>query len=721
MLVCPQCQSENPNTNKFCEKCGTSLTHKHCFQCNAEVPLNSESCQNCGALTGTLWWAIISKQAKQPSLTSEKQVAPSDLTTSVPSLSTAAPHDNSVEALASMSVTPLVEDSVKEGEPQPISSASMPETPHDATSETASAPVSPSVEYLDAQQRYRLLASSPPEQTASGDLQVKVLDCQPFQKSFLEVFMEQQHSSFERLDTLTNPTNAGEREFWNSVGVPAIAQPYLSLQNTFYETLPTIHDAWQQDGEAVLLLQDRSQLPLLLDFWKSDQVPMLQILCWLDEMARLWVALEPWQMGQSLLEVNNLRVDEDQTLILQRLYANLNDTPLTLQDLGKMWQTLFYQSQRTQFSSMALLFRDLGNGDIEAIAQLRLRLEAIAEELEVQEQAAASTLAQSTISVTLDPTAPTVDQEADPLEAVTASPSEQEDIPTESNESDDMPTVILPMQLISLDDAGCTDIGRQREHNEDFFGIQTQVKRQENPIERTVQARGLYIICDGMGGHAGGEVASAMAVETLKQYFERNWHDTLPTEENIREAVLLANDAIYSTNQKNARSGSGRMGTTLVMALVQETKIAITHVGDSRLYRVTRKRGLEQVTTDHEVGQREMQRGVEEAIAYSRPDAYQLTQALGPRDENYVHPDIQFFDLNEDTLLVLCSDGLTDNDLLENHWQTHLAPLLSSRANLDQGVMQLIELANQHNGHDNITAVVVRAKVRPNFDQQQPL
>jgi len=158
------------------------------------------------------------------------------------------------------------------------------------------------------------------------------------------------------------------------------------------------------------------------------------------------------------------------------------------------------------------------------------------------------------------------------------------------------------------------------------------------------------------------------------------------------------------------------MGTTLVMLLVQDTEVAIAHVGDSRLYRYTRKRGLEQITIDHEVGQREIQRGVDPDIAYARPDAYQLTQALGPRDEHFIKPDVQYLELNEDTLLLLCSDGLTDNDLLENHWQSHIEPLISSQANLDQGVRQLIDLANQCNGHDNITAIAVRAKVRPNLE-----
>lgn len=100
-------------------------------------------------------------------------------------------------------------------------------------------------------------------------------------------------------------------------------------------------------------------------------------------------------------------------------------------------------------------------------------------------------------------------------------------------------------------------------------------------------------------------------------------------------------------------------------------------------------------------------------------DAYQLTQALGPRDEHSINPDVDFFEINEDTLFILASDGLSDNDLLEIHWQTHLKPLLGSGTNLESGVIDLIDLANQYNGHDNITAILIRAKVRPNLDSQK--
>lgn len=281
---------------------------------------------------------------------------------------------------------------------------------------------------------------------------------------------------------------------------------------------------------------------------------------------------------------------------------------------------------------------------------------------------------------------------------------------------DDSPTVVLPMQLVNLDDAGRTDVGRQRNHNEDQFFIRTTVIRQESIQGRSLKAKGLYVLCDGMGGHARGDVASAKAVQYLKTFFEDHWLDNqLPTEAIIREGILGANADLYNSNRESNSYGSGRMGTTLVMMLVQDSKIAIAHVGDSRAYRYTRKNHLEQITVDHELGQVEIQRGVDPDVAYSLPDAYQLTQALGPRDNEFVVPDIRFMEVNEDTLFLLCSDGLSDNELLHEYQDTHVQPLLSSRNNIEAGVMQLIDLANEYNGHDNITAIAIRMKVKPNM------
>ncbi|MFM7364470.1 MAG: serine/threonine phosphatase [Cuspidothrix sp.] len=362
---------------------------------------------------------------------------------------------------------------------------------------------------------------------------------------------------------------------------------------------------------------------------------------------------------------------------------------LTVKNLGQVWQSLFRESQATQFSPMLAMLKDLESGKIGDVGQLRSRLLEIATKIEET-----STLEKLNFS-------PTVLQLNDPIGDSTT-------------KDDDAPTMVLSMELSSLESAAYTDVGRQRNHNEDYFGVDTKVHRQELPRNQIVTAQGLYILCDGMGGHAGGEVASELAVNTIHQYFQAHWLDReLPREESIREAIYLANQAIYEINQKEARSGIGRMGTTLVMLLLQDNQGAIAHLGDSRLYCLTRQRSLEQLTIDHEVGQREIARGVEASIAYGRPDAYQLTQALGPRDGECLHPDVKFFDINEDMLLILASDGLSDNDCLETNWQTHLQPLLSSASNLEKGIQDLIDLGNEHNGHDNLTAILIRIRVCP--------
>lgn len=706
MLVCPQCQFENPSTNKFCQQCGTSLTHNTCPNCGHLVNFNQANCDACGAIAGVIWWAIIS------------------------------------------SVSPLGNEV-------------SPDRPLVAGLDG----------YLDLQQRYQLLHPlSPPN--VWGETQGQVLDCQPFQLSLLEVLVLGKPDGLGEMDVPLEVDIAAQMEGWSdsldALAIPTIAQPYVALSNQFYQAIPAIHNAWEWNGQAVLLLEDRSGLPCLTDLWCHQQVtvPLLQVLQWFYEMVDLWEALETWNCQQSLVMMSNLRVEaEDYTLCLQRLYPTPASTTLTWQDLGRIWKALLAESQSTCIEAMTQLLADVEEKQLTTGDEIRARIEAIAQTIQpdplipaseaeithrwedelaaddgdfdpescnnfaidrVEINSAGMTSTDSPDGGTtadLGPADMSVTNLATRLEPpVFKSDSQPNETQTDT---DEVPTIVLPMQLFSLEEVGRTDVGRQRDHNEDYFGIETQNTKLESPSGKTLHARNLYILCDGMGGHAGGEVASALAVDTLRKFFQEQWQcqafpesnsGGLPDAALLHEAVQAANQAIYNVNQQNARSGSGRMGTTLVIVLIHDTQVAVAHVGDSRLYRYTRKRGLEQVTVDHEVGQREIQRGVDPEIAYSRPDAYQLTQALGPRDGNFVRPDVQFFELNEDMLLLLCSDGLSDNDLLEKHWETHVQPLLSSQTNLDKGVSELIELANRYNGHDNITAIVIRAKVRPSLE-----
>ncbi|WP_016949685.1 serine/threonine phosphatase [Anabaena sp. PCC 7108] len=625
MLICPHCQFENPNDNKFCQNCGTSLIHKDCPQCSTQVALNIQHCPNCNAECGTIWWAIITQ--KTPIAILEDGVSNSSL-------------------LSQLAVG----------------------------------------SFLDPQQRYQLLESIPsPVMAMNVEVQVRVLDCRPYQISPIEAMLENDPKGL-----MMPPVGVG--------GIPSFAKAYIALPAEIPAGIPRIHDAWEQDHIQVILVEDRSDWQLLANLWQDNTTHPLQILHCCYQMIQLWAVLEPLNCRQSLLELSNLRLDEDQTLGLQRLYVEKSagnlpniEQPLNIKALGRFWENLCRESQRTHIGSVVHMLEDLEIGKIETLAQLRSRLEEIASEIELPTQPDFSTMEDN---------------------YTTASNDDAEEV---NDRNEDAPTILLSMQLKTVEDTGRTDVGRQRNHNEDYFGIETNLQKVELPRSRTLQARGLYVLCDGMGGHAGGEVASELAVKTVQQYFQEKWvSQELPTVETIREAVYLANQKIYDLNQQDSRSGVGRMGTTLVMLLVQNTKVAVAHVGDSRLYRLTRKGGLVQVTVDHEVGQREISKGIEPSIAYARPDAYQLTQALGPRDENSLYPDVEFFEIHEDTLLLLASDGLSDNDLLESNYQTYLEPLLSSGVNLELGLSDLIDLANEYNGHDNITGILVRVKVCPN-------
>lgn len=675
MVVCPQCQFENPNLNKFCQSCGTSLTQKYCPECAATVPLNTLECHNCGTVTGTVYLAVVS---------------PSSLVAAQPDQLESLNNDhlegaNTVEEAISdrIETEPLTPETPQESDPTPAAIEPEEEifsqadieaitiAPQDALSPSGE-PSSQDMEslelpigaYLDPQQRYQLLEPLPPLQSGET-ITVKVLDTQPLQVSPLKA-LEKQDST---------PSDKQLQTF-----IITAAQPYFSLASEHSNYFPRLQDAWEQPFYSVIILEDFTNFPLLSDLWSNKKNTAKQIVYWLEDLVKLWVLLEPWNCRQSLLEIQNLRFfsEDSQQLCLKQLYFESPNSALSLSDLGLLWQELFEQSQRTYVGSLKEKLRDLIEGKIQTVEQLQKDLMVVLDEINFP-----STSTPQPIDRTETP-------------------------PSSLNQA---PTVIPAQKLKSLEAVGRTDIGRQRDHNEDCFGMETQIKIQETPQGQTSSVRGLYILCDGMGGHAGGEVASQMAVDTLKDYFQNQYPHGLPTAEILQDAILQANEAIYTENQQGVRSGVGRMGTTLVMALVVGHQVAVAHVGDSRLYRLTRTHGLQQVTVDHEVGQREIQKGIDPELAYSRPDAYQLTQALGPREEQFVHPEVQFLEIEEDTVLIIASDGLTDNNLLEIFCETQLEPLLKPETPLSTAVDSLIALANQHNGHDNITAIVVRAWV----------
>ena len=679
MLICPQCEFENPEANRFCQSCGVSLTHKVCCQCGTDIPIEAKTCDSCGAANHTVLWAIISHSI--PS-NPNREVIPAQI------------GGNALDRIPQLEIASLAELFA-----------------HSQSQTTPSLQIQ--TDLKQTYNRYAIKTESNSQQLLTKTegnsnsifFQGKVIDQYPLQKSHLATLQKQQMDLFAELSQDINDSYLAVTEYWNLVGLPTHALPYLILER-YTPTIPKIYDAWQRQDRGVVLLPDRSQWKLLTE-WLQQKLPSPQIIWFLDEMVKLWEPLQRISCAQSLLIKENLRIDEDQAFCLQQLYMDVDNAP-TLADLGRTWQLCFAESHLDNVASLDLLLDKMIAGEIVDIEQLRLELhnlgldESEDECFDLEEVYLSNRASLETESNQITSEAEVFFDEA------------EEDM-VYSSEFDEQATAMIPMQLKELSHACCTDIGTQRDHNEDFFGIKTTVERVENNIENNLHVRGLYIVCDGMGGHAAGEVASAMAVENLQKYFQEHWQSELPVRNTIEQSILLANKALYQTNLENSRSGSGRMGTTLVMALVQNTQLAIAHVGDSRIYRLSRKQGLEQLTLDHEVGQREINRGVEPDIAYGRPDAYQLTQALGPRDNKCVRPEIQFLEITEDCLILLCSDGLSDNDFIEENSKQYLEPLIGTDANLQNGLFKLVDLANEHNGHDNITAVLLRIKLKPDL------
>jgi protein phosphatase len=233
-----------------------------------------------------------------------------------------------------------------------------------------------------------------------------------------------------------------------------------------------------------------------------------------------------------------------------------------------------------------------------------------------------------------------------------------------------------------------TDIGRQRQVNQDSFRVYDPAT-----TDTGGQPDKLFVVCDGMGGHAAGEVASRLGVETIVETFA-NTSDADP------RRVLV--HAFQEANQRIYQEGQGGMGTTGVAALLRDQRLWVANVGDSRAYLV-RQGQIRQISSDHSFVWEQVAAGVL-TPEQARHSSYRnmITRALGHR------PDVEV-DIFEETLqagdiILLSSDGL--HGLVEDH---ELAGAVSSMAP-EGAVPFLIDKANERGGTDNITVVIVRVE-----------
>ncbi|MGH8718879.1 MAG: Stp1/IreP family PP2C-type Ser/Thr phosphatase [Burkholderiales bacterium] len=236
-----------------------------------------------------------------------------------------------------------------------------------------------------------------------------------------------------------------------------------------------------------------------------------------------------------------------------------------------------------------------------------------------------------------------------------------------------------------------THPGLVRAHNEDRISSDAEI--------------GLAVLADGMGGYKAGEVASGIAVSLIASASKRELKKPTSTVEAeavelLQKTIADANTSIYYVANRQPQFAG--MGTTLVTTLFYDNCVSVAHIGDSRLYRL-RSDELERLTRDHSLLQEQLDSGTVAAKdAKSSRNKSLLTRALGIDSE--VEPEIHTYPVNLGDIYLLCSDGL--NDMVEDD-EIQLT-LVSLQANLKMAAAQLVQLANDNGGRDNISVILMK-------------
>ena len=242
--------------------------------------------------------------------------------------------------------------------------------------------------------------------------------------------------------------------------------------------------------------------------------------------------------------------------------------------------------------------------------------------------------------------------------------------------------------LVRYSAAAASDRGRKRPSNEDAFAYSVE--------------HGVYLVCDGMGGAAAGEIASSLAVDETLNYLSRRIGSGVETEnlaQLAEEAIGIANDAIYKRAERNYKLSG--MGTTLVGLIVDERRVLVFNVGDSRCY-LLRNSKIQQLTMDHSLVEEQVRLGrMTHSEALRSPLKNVITRALGTQSR--VTPDVFEREAEPGDLFLLCSDGLT-RELSD----TKIESVLRSDLTLAVQCSKLVEAAMNAGGNDNITCLLVR-------------
>nr|WP_199309514.1 PP2C family serine/threonine-protein phosphatase [Synechocystis sp. FACHB-383] len=448
--------------------------------------------------------------------------------------------------------------------------------------------------------------------------------------------------------------------------IPDHILPYQKLL-PFRLNVPEVYDyfpSWDEEKDLSVWLLDYGSVPLdetgeplhdrllpsLGEMW--EQASPLQQLTWLWQMIRLWQPLQRQGVVSSLLEFDWLRVQGPQ-IFLQQLQLDEHQFYET-KYLAGVWEPLLTNAHPAIADFCQTLWQRLKQGKIPHADYLLRVLDTGIQSLAEQYDFSYTVFAQ-------------------------------------------------------------TDGGPSRDHNEDAcFPVS------ETPIEGQQLANTMTLICDGVGGQEGGEIASQWVIDHLpiriisKIQKQMNEPDQIRSFiQHLKEDIEEVNEQLNRRNDREERVERERMGTTLVMALADFQQFFLANVGDSRCYWLT-KDSCKQVTVDDDVASREVRLGLmlyRHAVELPRSGA--LTQAVGLGPAGQLHPIIQRLIVPTDCLFLLCSDGFCDNNRVEQYWQDDFLPVLQGDRPIAEAVPRLIELANQVNGHDNVSVALMHCQISP--------
>lgn len=448
-------------------------------------------------------------------------------------------------------------------------------------------------------------------------------------------------------------------------------KPYLLL-HPYQLHLPQLYGVCSLEHTPEILLLENVPIdrtgqlyPSLLSTW--EKATSVRQLYWLWQILDLWTPMAEVGVTASWLEPENIRVEGWRVRLTQLHSAQT----ATLEDLATTWQALLPGTSSPVREPLSQLIQQMPEVNlettIEALNQLLLQ------------QAA--------------------------------------------------------LQPLRLRVVGATDAGPQHLQNEDTcYPLLGDLPSNNQTYDPLIPF--LSIVCDGVGGHEGGEVASQLAVETVKLQIrallkEVSEDPQLMTPElvaeQLQEILRVVNNMIAGRNDEQQRESRRRMGTTLIMALQLPQQIATTQgkrnshelylvsVGDSRAYWLTEEY-CHLLTVDDDVANREVRLGRSlYRQALQRVDALALTQAIGTRSADNLSPKVQRLIIEEDGLLLLCSDGLSDHGRVEESWQGLMVEVTGGKITLEKAVEQLLSIASQRNGHDNASVVLTYCSVTPEY------